>query len=101
MDTHGRWSAALLESDTLCHGRKALVPIANSAINSEQSTGSSNHFNVCVVLNLYMHVGHTLVGPCLNFEHRVNWPLQEQLHSILAGVRSGGVSLMENGKGII
>ena len=68
MDTHGRWSNALLESDTLCHGGKArvapLVPIADSATPNSLLSGSSNHVNVCFVLNLYMHVGHTLMGLC-------------------------------------
>ena len=57
----------LLESDTLCHGRKGSPLSAHcrqrTAPNSPLS-GLSNHLNVCFVLNLYMHVGHTLVGPC-------------------------------------
>ena len=46
-------------------GRVApLVPTADSAAPNSPLSGLSNHFNVCFVLNLYMHVGYTLVDPC-------------------------------------
>ena len=42
----------------------AIVPTANSTALKSPLSGLSNHFNVSFVLNLYMYVGHTLVGPC-------------------------------------
>ena len=72
MDTHGRWSMSLLESDTLCHGGKgSSLSAHDSAAPNSPLSGLSNHL-MCFVLNLY--VGHTLVGPChestLNFDTR-------------------------------
>ena len=46
-------------------GRVApLAPTANTITLNSPLSGSSNHFNMCFVLNLYMHVGYTIVGLC-------------------------------------